>query len=219
MTNYRYDLPTDNGRAFPIPIMTRTMRWAGFGSERSALGLFVRRWMADPVGVGGVLPSAPGLANAMARQARLSYGENVIELGPGTGAVTQALIAMGVPEHRLVLVERDPEMHDFLCERFPEAQVIEGDAAALERILPRPLHGRSSNVISSLPLISMPPERRDAILRAAFGVLAPGGRFVQYTYGPSSPINGRALGLDGRKVDQVWINLPPAAVWSYRRAA
>ncbi len=183
------------------------------------MGLFVRRWMADPVGIGGVLPSAPSLAFSMARQVRIAEGENVIELGPGTGAVTRALIAMGVPESRLILVERDREMHAFLCERFPEARVIEGDAAALEHILPQGQQGRPSSIVSSLPLVSMPQEQRNAILRAAFAVLAEEGRFVQYTYGPSSPVDAPALGLHARRVEQVWLNLPPATVWSYSRAA
>jgi phosphatidylethanolamine/phosphatidyl-N-methylethanolamine N-methyltransferase len=206
-------------RGFPISTTTRSTRWTAFGPERSALGLFVRRWLADPVGIGGVLPSAPSLAFAMARQVRFSVGENVIELGPGTGAVTRALIAMGVPESRLILVERDREMHAFLCERFPEARVIEGDAAALDRILPHGQHDRPSSIISSLPLVSMPHEQRNDILRAAFAVLAGDGRFVQYTYGPSSPVNAPALGLHARKVEQVWLNLPPASGWSYTRAA
>ncbi len=180
---------------------------------------FLRRWLADPLRIGAIAPSAPALARRMAREVRVRPGEVVVELGPGTGAVTRALLRAGVPEKSLVLVERDAEMHDFLSRRFPDAHLILGDAARLDVLLPPEWVGCVSTVVSSLPLVSFPARVRERIAEAAFEVLAHDGAFVQYTYGLFSPLPRRALGLEGRKVGFAGINLPPASVWRYTRAA
>lgn len=185
--------------------------------RRRELAMFLRRWIANPLLVGAIMPSAPALARRMAREVRLRDGEALVELGPGTGAVTRALIAAGVPENRLVLVERDATMHAYLARRFPAAAVILGDAGRLPEVLPARWHGRIGTVVSSLPLMSLPRATRDDIIAGAFGVMSPRGRFVQYTYGLFSPVPRKQLGLVGRKVSFTPANLPPASVWRYHR--
>jgi phosphatidylethanolamine/phosphatidyl-N-methylethanolamine N-methyltransferase len=185
----------------------------------SALGLFLRRWLANPTKIGAVAPSAPALTRRMARETHVADDSAVIELGAGTGAVTRALLAGGVPKERLLLVERDGDLAQFLRESFPGVTVIKGDAAELVQLLPECWRGRVSTVVSSLPLMSFPKAVRHAIAEAAFGVLSPGGRFVQYTYGPFSPLPAAALGLEGRRVGFAGVNLPPATVWRYTRVA
>ena len=187
------------------------------GDDDGAFGLFLRRWFANPLSIGAIAPSAPALARRMAREVRWRDGEVVVELGPGTGAVTRALLEAGIPEDRLVLVERDRQLHAYLARRFPRALLIRGDARRLARRLPLELHGHVSAVVSSLPLVSLPRRARDEIVNGAFAVLAPGGRFVQYTYGLFSPLPRKELGLDGHKVGFAGINLPPASIWRYTR--
>lgn len=186
---------------------------------QAALGLFWRRVITDPLRIGAIVPSAPGLARRMAREARVRPGEAVVELGPGTGAVTRALVAGGVPEERLILVERDRHLHAFLAERFPRAMVIRGDAARLDTLVPERWRGRVSTVISGLPLVNFSRRECDAIVHAAFAVLAPDGRLVQYTYSPFSPLRRERLGIEGRKVAFAAFNLPPATVWRYTAGA
>jgi phosphatidylethanolamine/phosphatidyl-N-methylethanolamine N-methyltransferase len=188
-------------------------------SRENETVLFLRRWLANPLKVGAIMPSAPALARRMARETLVRDGEVVVELGPGTGAVTRALLTSGVPEDRLVLVERDSFMHAYLARRFPNAILIHGDARRLERILPESCHGKVSTVVSSLPLVSLPNRVRDDIVKSAFAMLAPGGRFVQYTYGMFSPLPRKELGIAGRKVAFAGINLPPASIWRYTRLA
>jgi phosphatidylethanolamine/phosphatidyl-N-methylethanolamine N-methyltransferase len=199
------------------PSVSASPASVGPAPEGSELRLFLRRWLANPLKMGAIAPSAPALARRMAREARLGSGEVVVELGPGTGAVTRALIKAGVPEDSLVLVERDRQLHAFLVRRFPAATVIHGDARQLAEILPEIFRGRVSTVVSSLPLVSLPKGARDRIVNGAFAVLSPGGRFVQYTYGLFSPLPRKELGLEGRKVAFAGINLPPASVWRYTR--
>lgn len=182
---------------------------------QAALGLFWRRAISDPLRIGAIAPSGPSLARRMAREARIRPGEAVVELGAGTGAVTRALIASGVPEDRLILIERDRHLHAFLAENFPRAMVIRGDAAKLDSLVPEPWRGRVSTVISCLPLVNLPRRECDAIVHAAFTVLAPEGRFVQFTYSPFSPLRRERRGLEGRKVAFAPFNLPPATIWRY----
>ena len=189
--------------------------------RRSELALFLRRWLAHPLRIGAIAPSAPALARAMAEAARteLTDGNMVVELGPGTGSVTRALVAAGVPEERLVLVERDRHLHAWLEGRFPRAHVLLSDARQLDEILPAGQAGRVSTVVSSLPLNSLPRRERDEIVRAAFRVLSDDGSLVQYTYGVPSPLPCEALGLTGRRVKFAAANLPPATVWRFSRAS
>lgn len=210
-------------RAFARPETRPRTAGDGFPASRrrrTELALFLRRWLAHPRHMGAIAPSAPALARAMARaaQTELTNGDLVVELGPGTGSVTRALIATGVPEERLVLVERDRHLHAWLERQFPRAEVVLSDARQLDEILPAGEAGRVSTVVSSLPLNSLPRNERDEIVRAALRVLADDGALVQYSYGVPSPLPCEALGLTGRRFAFAAANLPPATVWRYSRA-
>lgn len=202
--------------------MNKTAKSSPVSEESSPGGevvFFLRRWLADPRSIGALFPAMPALARRMAREVRLADDQVVVELGPGTGAVTKALLRAGVPEDRLVLVERDPDMHAYLAQRFPGAHLILGDAAQLDSILPAEWVGNVSTVVSSLPLMTLPAEVRAGIADAVFRTLSTGGAFVQYTYGLFSPLPRKALGIEGQKVAFAGINLPPASIWRYTRAA
>ncbi len=206
-----------------LPEASPRLRRAGFGPSprrSSELGLFLRRWLAHPIRTGAIAPSAPSLARAMARAARAGGGPErpVVELGPGTGSVTRALLAAGVPEERLILVERDRQFHAWLEGHFPRATVLHSDARKLGEILPDGLPGSVATVVSSLPLNGLPKSERDEIVRAALRVLADDGRLVQYSYGVPSPLPCDAFGLTGKRVAFAAANLLPATVWRFTRA-
>ena len=156
----------------------------------------------------------------MARAAQMANGTGdlTIELGPGTGSVTRALIAAGISEERLVLVERDRHLHAWLEGHFPKATVLHSDARRLDEILPAGKAGHVSTVVSSLPLNSLPRTERNEIVRAAFRVLSQDGCLVQYSYGVPSPLPCETLGLSGKRVAFAAANLPPASVWCFSRA-
>ncbi len=96
---------------------------------------FLRSWIEKPLHVGAVMPSGKVLARTVARYVDIQSSAPVIELGPGTGAITDALIARGVHEKRLLLVEFDPGFCALLRERYPQATVIQGDAYNLDQTL------------------------------------------------------------------------------------
>ncbi|MGH7976394.1 MAG: class I SAM-dependent methyltransferase, partial [Limisphaerales bacterium] len=128
-------------------------------------GLFLQEWLANPQRMGSVVPSSRQLAAAMARWLPSDPGSFVLELGPGTGAVTEALIERGLREEKLVAIERNPKMARLLCEKFPRAQIITGDAWRLDELLREgnePIESVGA-VFSSLPLLNFPQEKAEAL--------------------------------------------------------
>ena len=182
---------------------------------------FFKTWFENPLGTGAVSPSGRFLARAMARYVDPESTGPVIELGPGTGPVTEALISRGVAPERLVLVEFDAQFCKLLARRYPRATVIQGDAYSLAETLRGALDAPAATVVSSLPLRTRPERQRLVLLEQAFDVLQAGGSFVQFTYGIASPMPLRAAHrpcFEAEVSPPVWLNLPPARVWIYRAA-
>jgi phospholipid N-methyltransferase len=184
---------------------------------------FFRAWLTDPLQAGALLPSGPALAELITADIT---GETapVIELGPGTGVFTRALLDRGIAERDLVLVEAGADFAGGLARRFPEARLLAMDAARLHRLSSaRLLSGegrRAGAVISGLPMLAMPPRKMYAILGGAFRHLRPDGAFYQFTYGPRCPVPAGVLdrlGLRAQRVGGVFVNLPPAAVYRIER--
>jgi phosphatidylethanolamine/phosphatidyl-N-methylethanolamine N-methyltransferase len=179
---------------------------------------FFRSLITAPRLTGAIAPSSRPLASAMARAAGRLPDGLVVELGPGTGPVTRALLEHGLDPRRLVLVEYDPGFCRALERRFEPATVIQGDAYDLRHTLARFAEKRIAAVVSSLPLLNQPPLRREKLIADAFDLMGPDGVFVQFTYGLVSPIPreacvGRYAAHAGAPI---WLNLPPARVWTYR---
>ena len=141
----------------------------------------------------------------------------VIELGSGTGAVTQALVAHGIDLSRLVLVEFNPSFCRLLRTRYPEATVIQGDAYRMHHLLGGLLREPAAAVVSGLPLQTKPFKRRLKLMNEAFGLMAPGAPLVQFTYAMISPIRMRPADVSAEASEPIWLNVPPARVWVYRK--
>lgn len=173
--------------------------------------------MAAPSRVAAVSPSSKHLARAMT--AGLGPGTGpVVEFGPGTGRLTQGLLAAGVAPQALTLIELNPDFTRLLRQRFPGVTIHLGGAQDAAALVPA---GSVGAVVSGLPLLSMPEPAVASVLRAAFSLLRPGGQLRQFTYGFKSPVSARqlaGLGLVARPLQQVWANLPPARVYVLQRA-
>lgn len=179
--------------------------------------LLFKLWLKNPRSIGAVAVSSPELAAAMARQVPKSLEGFVVELGGGTGSVTRALLASGIPPAKLVVIERDPVLHRYLSDHFPGIHVLLGDAVHLPALLRR--HGIApvSAIVSSLPLLSLKRSIQLRIGAQAFAVLQPGAPMIQFTYGLFSPLPRERLGILGEVEERVLQNLPPASVWRYSR--
>jgi phosphatidylethanolamine/phosphatidyl-N-methylethanolamine N-methyltransferase len=178
---------------------------------------FLRSWIEKPLHMGAVMPSGRVLARTMAQYVDIDSDRPVIELGPGTGAITSALIAHGVDQKRLVLVEYNPGFCALLRDRYPQATVVQGDAYALRDSLWNVLSTPASAVVSGLPLVTKPMLTRLKLIRDAFVAMAPGSPFVQFTYSVAPPIPKSLPGVSTEASERIWMNLPPARVWVYRK--
>lgn len=185
----------------------------------NATGLFIQELITSPRQVGAILPSSSNLSVAMARWLDPKSDCHVLELGPGTGSVTFALIKRGLPEDRLIAIEQSPKMADLLRTHFPRAKIITGDAFQLDKLLKR--HARNVDnigyVFSSLPLLNFEPRIADDLAKKIRNLLPPGGRLVQYSYhiGRKQPKAAAHFRLIASKLS--WLNLPPARVSVYQK--
>jgi phosphatidylethanolamine/phosphatidyl-N-methylethanolamine N-methyltransferase len=178
---------------------------------------FLRSWIEKPLHMGAVMPSGRVLARTMAQYVDIDSSRPVVELGPGTGAITSALIERGVDQRRLVLVEYNPGFCALLRDRYPHAKVVQGDAYRLHDSLWNALSTPACAVVSGLPLVTKPMLTRLKLMREAFLALAPGAPFVQFTYSVAPPIPKSLPGVSTEASERIWMNLPPARVWVYRK--
>jgi len=178
---------------------------------------FLRSWIEKPISMGAVTPSGKMLARAMARYVDPEIRGPVIELGSGTGAVTEALVARGIEPSRLVLVEFNPSFCRLLRRRYPAATVIQGDAYRIQHLLGGLLREPATAVVSGLPLQTKPFKRRLRLMEEAFSLMAPGAPLVQFTYAMVTPIPMRPADVSAEASELIWLNVPPARVWVYRK--
>ncbi len=182
--------------------------------------LFLSRWAKAPGRMGAVAPSSRALALAMAAEIPDDKSDcPIIELGGGTGSITNGLLESGIAPSRLVVIERDRHLASLLRQRFKGVEVICGDAGQLPELLAR--HGitRVAAVVSGLPLLLFPRDLLDQIVDGCFTVLGPTSPLIQFTYGHASPLPPESFGLTARRGPKVWLNIPPATVWIYQRAS
>ncbi|MGH6888398.1 MAG: class I SAM-dependent methyltransferase [Rhizomicrobium sp.] len=178
---------------------------------------FLRSVILRPRAIGAIAPSSLQLAHKIAQQIDPATPGAVLELGPGTGVVTEALVARGISVERLIAIEADPDLARLMRERFPRLRVVEGDAFDLDRTLPPNASGPLAATVSGLPLLNFPPARRRALIASALARTPSGGPFVQFSYGFAAPVPAdRELRVE--QTGFVFANLPPARVWVYRQA-
>src|SRR6201992_2261890 len=178
---------------------------------------FLRSWIEKPLHMGAVMPSGRLLARTMAQYVDIESDDPVIELGPGTGAITSALVHRAVDQKRLVLVEYNSGFCALLRDRYPQAKVVHGDAYTLRDTLWNVLGSPAAAVVSGLPLVTKPMAIRLKLIRDAFAALAPGAPFVQFTYSVAPPIPKSLPGVSTEASERIWMNLPPARVGVYRK--
>jgi len=177
---------------------------------------FIRSWIEKPLSTGAVMPSSRVLARAMARCVDPQADGPVIELGPGTGPVTQALVKQGIDPARLILVEFNPDFCRLLRSRYPQATVVQGDAYRLRRLLETYVAEPAAAIVSGLPLVTKPLRTRLRLISDAMTLLAAGAPFVQFTYAMLPPIPKGLSGVRAEASELIWMNLPPSRVWVYR---
>ena len=178
--------------------------------------VFLRAWIRAPLVTASMLPSGRSLARAVAAAVDPARPGAIVELGPGTGAVTAALVERGIQPERLILIEFLPEFCELLRRRYPSARVILGDAFDAPALLRHVSVGPLAAVVSCLPLYGKKPERRERLLHDMLRLGPHGMPFVQATNFARSPIPFDPDDIAGAASARVWFNLLPALVWTYR---
>jgi phosphatidylethanolamine/phosphatidyl-N-methylethanolamine N-methyltransferase len=191
-------------------------RYKRIPSER---WLFFRRALVHPLRLGTLVPSSRAVGRLIAAQLKGRKPGYVVEIGGGTGVITRALLAGGVSPDRLLVVEIDPQMADYLRRNLPEVRIVTGDARFLSTLLPPGWAGRVDTVISGVPMTMLSLSGQRELIDALLAVVAPTGRYLQYTHSMTgSPVHTRRLGLRGKRLGTTFANFPPASVYTYRRA-
>ncbi len=197
--------------------MDASMEAAGrrqLGQDIANAGLFFRRWMANPLQMGSIVPSSPALCRRIVAQTRYADDEIVVELGAGTGVISRALIDGGLPPERLSVVEIVPDMADHLRAALPGVNVVQGDARRLPNLIPQDFHGRIGTVVVGIPLVLLPFAEQKRFIDAIEAV-APGRGFILYSYCVTSPLPWKKHGLTPKREAWTPLNFPPASVWRY----
>ncbi|MCF6271981.1 MAG: methyltransferase domain-containing protein [Rhodobacteraceae bacterium] len=170
--------------------------------------LFMWQLLRHPKRTSAIAPSSKGLARQMVSEITKDTGK-VVEIGAGTGVFSRAILAAGVAPKDLTIVEMNPGFCNALKTQFPDCNVLEMDAQALGELQLENVN----MVISGLPLLSIPEPVQHNIIKGAFDLMQPGGKYVQFTYGPKPPIAPEVREANGLKwctLKKVWLNLPPA---------
>jgi phosphatidylethanolamine/phosphatidyl-N-methylethanolamine N-methyltransferase len=180
--------------------------------------MFFRRWLANPLQMGSIIPSSPSLCRRLVAETRRTGDEAVVELGAGTGVVSRALLDGGIPPERLFVVEIVPDMAAHLRAVLPGVRVIEGDARQLPELIPAHWHGRIGTVICGIPLVLLAVAEQRRFIDAMTAV-APGRGFLHFSYCATSPLPARKHQLTAKREAWTPLNFPPASVWRYTKAA
>ncbi len=178
---------------------------------------FLKSWVKNPRAMGSIIPSSPAIGKLMGKHIKLqdSY---VIEIGAGTGTLTQGLLKTGIPAKNLILVEINKSLIKHLRRKFPQLTIIQGDAQNLQEILPDYTKGKISTIVSGLPFVSLPKKVSYNILKSIEIILPENGKFLQFSYLLwKSPIKVEKFGFHAQLLGRELFNFPPATVWEYSK--
>jgi len=180
---------------------------------------FFLTWLRKPLDVAALAPSGPWVAAAVAKNTQLDRDGYVLELGGGTGSITEGLLKGGCPVERLIVIEREPKFVEILRRRFPGLTVIQGDATELGKLMAERSITKLASVVSTLPIKWFPVAAQRSIVDQSFRLMGPGGHFVQITNHMVSPLPRKDLDLAGEEMARIWLSVLPVQVWSYRPLA
>lgn len=180
------------------------------------LTTFLKVWFAAPKTVGAILPTSATSARKMVTLIDHSSSLPVLEIGPGTGAITRQILSSGTRPDNLVTLEVDPTFVRTLRERFPGIKIVQGDAFDLHSTFSR--HGpvKFDTIISAMPLVTHPVKKRVVFLRQALSLLPMGRPLVIISYSRSPPIPAGLGGYSVERLATVFRNIPPSHLWLYR---
>lgn len=179
--------------------------------------LFFKTWIDKPKALGAVLPTSSATARRMASVINPHSQGPVLELGPGTGVITKAILARNVKPEKLYSIEHTEAFLPQLRSEFPDVNIIHGDAFQLDEALPDMKGVQFDTIVSAVPLLYFPAEHRVNFVNDLLNRLKPGRPVVQISYCPLSPVPSDQETYSVEPLDWMLRNIPPARLWVFRR--
>lgn len=177
---------------------------------------FLRGWVKEPKATGSITPTSKMAARLMASLIPTDSDLPILELGPGTGPITRAILEAGFDPAKLVSIEYNRDFHQHLQKAFPGVNFIQGDAFDLANTLSEYEGQEFRAILSGLPLLNFPAEKRSQYVEDGLRWLPKGAPFIQLCYGPKPPIRAKAGSYSVEPTKWVISNVPPARFWVYR---
>ncbi|ASV85227.1 methyltransferase domain protein [Ochrobactrum quorumnocens] len=177
---------------------------------------FFKGWIDGPKAVGAILPTSSITARRMASVIDTKSGLPVLELGPGTGVITKAILAHGVKPADLYSVEYSPDFVEHLDRAFPDVNIIQGDVFDLDLALGDMKDQKFDSIVSAVPMLNFPMESRIQLMESLLSRMPRGRPLIQITYGPRPPVPAGKGNYIVQHYDFVVRNVPPAQLWVYR---
>jgi phosphatidylethanolamine/phosphatidyl-N-methylethanolamine N-methyltransferase len=177
---------------------------------------FYMECLKNPKRVGAIAPTSAWMARKLASVIRPESGLPVLELGPGTGVITKAILERGVAPENLVSVEYSANFLPVLQQRYPGVNFVNGDAFHIAQIARDAGIDRFDTVVSALPMLNFPVADRTILINRILDLLGPGRPMIQFSYGLSPPVPAQAGRFSVRHLTTVMRNLPPARLWLYQ---
>jgi phosphatidylethanolamine/phosphatidyl-N-methylethanolamine N-methyltransferase len=178
---------------------------------------FIKGVMSTPKTVGAIMPTSGRMAARMASIIDTGSGLPVLELGPGTGVITKAILEKGVKPENLVSVEYSSDFVRHLRGKYPGVNFVNGDAFSLAETLQDYRGQKFDCVISGIPLLNFPMHQRVKLIEDLLKLVPAGRPVVQFSYGPVSPVVARPDSYTIKHFDFIMRNIPPAQIWHYKK--
>ncbi|WP_428427128.1 phospholipid N-methyltransferase PmtA [Pararhizobium sp.] len=178
---------------------------------------FFKGWRSNMKAVGSIVPTSGITARRMASVVNPHSGLPVLELGPGTGVITKAILQKGVQPENLVSIEFSTDFYQHLVKTYPEVDFINGDAFDLDKTLGARRDQQFDSVVSAVPLLNFPMHMRVSLIDDLLSRIPVGRPVIQISYGPLSPVVAMPDRYQISHYDFVVRNIPPAQLWVYRK--
>lgn len=179
--------------------------------------VFLKGMISSPDTVGSIVPTSRTTARCMARQIDLASKLPVLELGPGTGVITKAILNEGVKPSDLYCVEYSDTFTKRLMRRFPNVNMLNGDAFRLDDVLGDKKDQVFNTIITSMPLLNFPMVNRISLIEDLLERLPEGRPIILFSYSATAPVPTHGQDFKVKSINWVFRNVPPARVWAYTR--
>ncbi|MDW5318154.1 class I SAM-dependent methyltransferase [Rhizobium sp. PL01] len=188
-----------------------------FGKKFDEEIRFFKGWRSNMKAVGSIVPTSGITARRMASVVNPHSGLPVLELGPGTGVITKAILQKGVQPENLVSIEFSTDFYQHLVKTYPDVDFINGDAFDLDKTLGTRRDQKFDSVVSAVPLLNFPMHMRVSLIDDLLSRIPVGRPVIQISYGPLSPVVAMPDRYQISHYDFVVRNIPPAQLWVYRK--